>query len=327
MANELIDTLRITIRTCDLPEAGTEGRVYLGAAGREFVLSTGGDDFAQAAATTFVLGGDDANVSDRTDADPRNPHLYLADLLRCPVYVRFAALTPHDVWQVERVDLTVKTDTGRVFEYEALADQPNDPQRLRLSDAHGEAVHLRPRFDHQQEQEHFTEGTLVTDVPLGKKQVIVHSASGLIITPRFHVTASGTEMRLWQAGLPAAGVNYAPTGGWLGRIWQFEQVDNGVRIRNSLDKPMYLSVAEGEENTTVKMSEKRSGDSGQVWRLEQALPGLSDFLLVPVINTGLAVGPLEGAQISENVLVLRRRACLDLLWKAHTPSPAKADDV
>ncbi|MFF7315106.1 RICIN domain-containing protein [Streptomyces sp. NPDC008137] len=327
MANELIDNLRITVRTCDLPGAGTPGRVYLGAAGREFTLSTGGDDFAQGATTTIVLGGPDTDVSDRSGADPRDPHLYLADLLRCPVYVRFAALTPHDVWQVERVDLTVRTDTGRVFEYEVLADLPNDPQRLRLSDAHGEVVHLRPRFDHKQEQEHFQEGTLVTDVPFGKKQVIVHSASGLIITPRGHLTAAGTEMRLWQAGLPAVGPNHNAAGANLGRIWQFEKVDNGVRIRNHLDKPMYLSVTEGEENTTVKMSEKRSGDSGQVWRLEQALPGLSDFLLVPVLNTGLAVGPLEGAQILENVLVLRRRASLDLLWKAHTPSPAKADDV
>ncbi|MGW7579298.1 hypothetical protein [Streptomyces sp. NPDC054765] len=134
-------------------------------------------------------------------------------------------------------------------------------------------------------------------------------------------------MRLWGAGRPAErGINSGDTPDCRNRTWQFEPTDTGTtRIRNGLD--FYLTVAEGREGVTVKVDRLRSGDQGQLWYLEQPVPGLGDFPLTTALNRALAAGPLEGSHVIENVLVLRTRSTLDQLWTACTSASQKPGDA
>ncbi|MFI6094739.1 hypothetical protein ACIA8G_04255 [Lentzea sp. NPDC051213] len=90
--------------------SSTDGRVYLGLAGREYAVNAQGNfnDFQpDADAVTYVFG-DGANVDRREDNDPRTPwQTDAADITRCPKYLRFAPLGNDDNWDVERADLTV----------------------------------------------------------------------------------------------------------------------------------------------------------------------------------------------------------------------------
>ncbi|MGW7579297.1 hypothetical protein [Streptomyces sp. NPDC054765] len=191
MESELIDTIRITVQTFHTKGTDPAGRVYLGAGGREFALETGGADFSPAARTLFVLGGPDANLLDLSGNEPRNLRLQAADLLRCPVYLRFAPSDAHDVWRLERVDATVRSSAGREFGYQVLADEDGGPsQRLQLGTIYGEIAHLRP-LSHPHDNGNGDKGregrreggNRMYTPPAGTRQLLVHSASGLIITP------------------------------------------------------------------------------------------------------------------------------------------------
>ncbi|MFE9400057.1 hypothetical protein [Streptomyces flavidovirens] len=314
MNEEIIDSISVTVRTGGGAETSARGRVYLGATGREFALETGADDFAQGAVTTFVMGGSQPNVRNEADNDPRDPQLLVRDLLRCPVYIRFVPVGSWDVLRLEQVDLSVRDDQGGTWNYQILADREGTQESLQLGALSGQVIHLRPQ------------GATVVDLPISTPQVLVHSASGLVITPRGHEQKAGTEVRLWSAGLPARGVNSGVQGKDRGRIWQFEPADaGGVRIKNGLG--FYLTTSQGREPATVKMDTERSGDQGQVWHLEQPTPHLADFVITSALNRELAIGPLEVSHLIENVLVLRGKTSLDQLWTSRTPATSKPNDA
>ncbi|MFF3502252.1 hypothetical protein [Streptomyces sp. NPDC003247] len=93
-----------TIYTADIADAKTDsGTVYLGIAGREFVLETAADDYEQGAADEFVLG-EGANVEQAEYNDPRKPQLTTEDLDRYPAYLRYLGT---DGWCLERATITV----------------------------------------------------------------------------------------------------------------------------------------------------------------------------------------------------------------------------
>ncbi|MEV0389512.1 hypothetical protein [Nonomuraea sp. NPDC050643] len=119
---------------------GTDGYVYLGLAGREFLCNTTGNDFESGNDTHYIYG-DGANVTEPELNDPRNPALNISDLDHTPAYIRFAPLAsdPKDHWLLERVDVTVTGNNGSKVQYSILAGS----DRLWLSADSGLTVHLK----------------------------------------------------------------------------------------------------------------------------------------------------------------------------------------
>ncbi len=96
--------------------AGTDGHVYLGLAGREYLCDTSSDDFENGKTGTYVFG-DDANVQRPHDNDPRKPPLQVGDVDLFPAYIRFYQggnsawlLADAKVWIDDEVDPRFVTD-------------------------------------------------------------------------------------------------------------------------------------------------------------------------------------------------------------------------
>ncbi|MFJ4840187.1 hypothetical protein [Streptomyces sp. NPDC088746] len=150
-----ITQIRAKIETADVDGAGTSAWVYLGLAGREFLLDSGsGSDFVQGAKTCFVLGEQnthsdpdssftDVTVNDAEWNDPRKPQLDTEDL-DYPAYIRFVKSGDNPPWCIERVQITVHTSTGdrHHFDNRTLAHR-NDARRIWLHDLYGERLFLR----------------------------------------------------------------------------------------------------------------------------------------------------------------------------------------
>ncbi|NYV72834.1 hypothetical protein [Streptomyces sp. UH6] len=128
------------IWTADVAEAQTKDNyVYLGIAGREFVLDSTGSDFRRAQTQEFVFG-EDSNVEEAEWNDPRTPQLTTADLDRYPAYIRY---TGGDGWCLERAVITVNPGADEhVFDNEDLAGTA-DNQRIWLRSDYGQTLHLR----------------------------------------------------------------------------------------------------------------------------------------------------------------------------------------
>jgi hypothetical protein len=81
---------------------GTNGDVYLGICGREFMLDTSADDYESGASRKYLLGAS-ANVKNPTANDPRTPQLTLEDHPLFPVYIRFGPEDRDDRWRLSHV--------------------------------------------------------------------------------------------------------------------------------------------------------------------------------------------------------------------------------
>jgi hypothetical protein len=101
----------VEIRTANAEYAGTDGRVYLGLAAREFRLATSGtDNFEQGSQNTFTLG-DGSNVSNSALNDPRSPQLDTSDLDLHPVWLRLEEAGAEPSWALEGITVTVNSDS------------------------------------------------------------------------------------------------------------------------------------------------------------------------------------------------------------------------
>jgi hypothetical protein len=80
--------INAVFETADVPDAGTDGDVYLGLGGREFHCDTSADNFQQGGTDTFVFG-QFTNVLHSDRNDPSVPPIALDSVTRFPVYVRF----------------------------------------------------------------------------------------------------------------------------------------------------------------------------------------------------------------------------------------------
>jgi hypothetical protein len=114
--------------------SGTDGRVYLGIAGREYAIKSQGSfrDFQPRADAVTYIFGDGANIDRPQDNDPRRPwQTDASDTTRCPMYIRFAPNGSGDSWNLQRADVTVwfkGTDPGAVgqqIEFSRLASGPH----------------------------------------------------------------------------------------------------------------------------------------------------------------------------------------------------------
>lgn len=101
------------IKTSNIDGAGTNGSVYLGIGGREFLLDSEADDFEQGSNRAYKLGGS-STVENSAKNDPTNPQLDTADLDKFPIYIRFETppSDPTSDWNVNFVIVDVE---GRSF--------------------------------------------------------------------------------------------------------------------------------------------------------------------------------------------------------------------
>ncbi|MEU6602410.1 hypothetical protein [Streptomyces flaveolus] len=131
------------VHTSGVETADTRSAVWLGLAGREFRLSTGGKrDFSIGAETTFILG-EGSNVENAERNDPRNPALDTADLDRYPVYIRMDGSGTEPHWCLEDVKATVNPgQTSHEFTDPRL-DGRGDGRRIWLDNPFGTVLHLR----------------------------------------------------------------------------------------------------------------------------------------------------------------------------------------
>ncbi|MER7702340.1 hypothetical protein ABTX81_05510 [Kitasatospora sp. NPDC097605] len=140
-----IKKIKARVRTADVPNAGTHGWVYLGIAGREFLLNAAdtsaglerGDNW------TFVLG-EDSNVENPSRNDPRRPQLDTDDLDRFPTYLRLEPDGHRPAWCLERVWVTVnpESDFPHTFDNPRLADF-GEHRRLWLAQECGKQLFLK----------------------------------------------------------------------------------------------------------------------------------------------------------------------------------------
>ncbi|MEU8568268.1 hypothetical protein AB0C51_07855 [Streptomyces pathocidini] len=111
-----------TIRTGSGLGAQTDDWVYLGIAGREFLLNTAADDFEDGDTNVFVIGTG-SNVTPANLNDPTSPQLTIADLDLFPVYLRLAS---NNEWLLDEATVTV--NNTHVFENPALTGSAANQQ-------------------------------------------------------------------------------------------------------------------------------------------------------------------------------------------------------
>jgi hypothetical protein len=125
-----VGKITATIKTGDVTNAPTNGRVYLGIGGREFRLNKPGDQFKRGATDTFIIG-DGGNIDNPRNANDlpfvgagtvNAPAVEYTDLPIYPKYVRLEPKEEDDDWNVESVNVmatlyfaSTPTTTSSVF--------------------------------------------------------------------------------------------------------------------------------------------------------------------------------------------------------------------
>ena len=130
-----LNKIRVTITTGRDAGAGTDGRVYLGVAGREFCCDTSADDFERGSTRDFVFG-QGANIQRPGDNDPRKPPLRVEDPDIFPAYIRFAQ-GDKSSWLLAEAAVYVDAETAPRYE----TDISNNP--IWLGDTSGCIYYLR----------------------------------------------------------------------------------------------------------------------------------------------------------------------------------------
>ncbi|WP_086842999.1 hypothetical protein [Streptomyces coeruleofuscus] len=150
-----ITQIRAKIEVANLTGAGSDDWVYLGIAGREFVLDSGNaDDFDTDTKKVFVLGEqheDDTEgnftvvpVVDGEYNDPRKPQLDTEDLGLYPAYLRVEDAGNNAALCLERVRVTVHAADGSVHRFDNLRlDTVADNRRIWLHQKYGKQLYLR----------------------------------------------------------------------------------------------------------------------------------------------------------------------------------------
>ncbi|MGW5820073.1 PLAT/LH2 domain-containing protein [Streptomyces noursei] len=137
MAN--IERINAYIATGTDSGAGTDAYIYLGIAGREFLLDASGNDFENGTEFTYTLG-DQTNVSYPEYNDPRKPQLTTEDLHH-PTYLRFVASGTGPDWQLDRVTVTVNPNLADAVTYDRKALE-GEGNTIWLGTSYGERLYL-----------------------------------------------------------------------------------------------------------------------------------------------------------------------------------------
>jgi hypothetical protein len=123
-----VTQIRVRVVTANDNEAGTNAKLFLGIAGREFRLDRESvPDFDRGQTVTYIFGVD-ANVANAGDNDPRAAGGFLVqDVFSLPVYIRMS-----DVDVVQGVPLNFPTDDWLVSEASIQVRTGNSAPTLRI---------------------------------------------------------------------------------------------------------------------------------------------------------------------------------------------------
>lgn len=141
----MISKIEASVRT---GQQGTNGKVYLGIGGREFLLDAKGNDFRPNQTNLFVLGVD---TNYRGNAalvnNPTSPPLDEANLNLFPIYLRFDGT---GIWAVGPVTVRVFVDdqlnaAASTFVNPLGLSSSGSTQFLTLGDDRGRVCFLRPQ--------------------------------------------------------------------------------------------------------------------------------------------------------------------------------------
>jgi len=105
-----ITKIELKLWTAQTPGASTDGRVYLGLAGREYAVKSSGSghDFQPAPEPHVFVFGQGANVALAEHNNPAAPwQTDFEDVALCPKFLRLAPKGDDDNWNLQRADLTV----------------------------------------------------------------------------------------------------------------------------------------------------------------------------------------------------------------------------
>jgi hypothetical protein len=118
----VIHKITVDVVTGGDDDAGTDGDVYLGMAGREFWMNVENQDDFEAGDHACYIFGEDSNVAHADRNDPRKDRpVHDADVDRFPVYVRMVPHGRHDDWELAEVRVSVYSEAG-VRHYGALLE-------------------------------------------------------------------------------------------------------------------------------------------------------------------------------------------------------------
>ncbi|MEP6634955.1 MAG: hypothetical protein ABJA62_12190 [Luteimonas sp.] len=112
-----VERIWVRFQTGDKQNAGTDGDIYLGIGGREFMVDSSNDDFERGADQYYDIG-QPATIQNRAINDPRAPQITTEDISAFPVYVRFAPKSRSDQWNLDIVWVGVNDpDSNRLDFY------------------------------------------------------------------------------------------------------------------------------------------------------------------------------------------------------------------
>ncbi|WP_058041932.1 RICIN domain-containing protein [Streptomyces roseifaciens] len=153
---------------------------------------------------------------------------------------------------------------------------------------------------------------VVKPVPTQTPQLIVHSASGLHITPQGRADQD-LEVRLWRSGWASAGDRT--------RQWIFLPVsghEHTYRIKNAQFE-RYLTLEKPTAGTPVVFLKSNSTDQS-LWKLIYPDSAQADFVIASALDTGLVVSPKEGAHEPEATLEVEELGpYTDQFWRTREP--------
>lgn len=127
--------IKVTITTGRDRDAGTDGSVYLGVAGREFRCDTSADDFEVGSKRHYIFGTG-SNIRGHHENNPNNPPLQIEDADIFPAYLRFAQ-GGNSAWSLAEAVVYLNDETTPHF----VTDISNNP--IWLGDASGCIYYLR----------------------------------------------------------------------------------------------------------------------------------------------------------------------------------------
>jgi murein tripeptide amidase MpaA len=115
----IADRIVVKIKTGNKPDAGTNGKVYLGIGGREFRLNKSGNQFQKGNEDEFIIGlGSNILKADKnglplnSSFQDNSPEIPFNTIGVYPAYIRFEPSNSNDEWNVDKVYVNVRGSTG-----------------------------------------------------------------------------------------------------------------------------------------------------------------------------------------------------------------------
>jgi hypothetical protein len=142
--NTIVDKITVRIKTGYKSAASTNGRVYLGIAGREFRLNKSGDQFQQGTEDEFIIGAGSNILNGNKNALPLSsnflndsPHIPFDSVSLYPAYIRFEPANSNDEWNVDRVCVSLRNNFGPTADLHAQILNSTNDDNIWLSEDSG----------------------------------------------------------------------------------------------------------------------------------------------------------------------------------------------